>query len=172
MAREKITFDNLRRPCLTEDQAAALILQGKQIPGESVLLDDLARAKLAEEELNFAVDSLQYRQKDENNFHENSANSWFMPQEYATIDVLKFCLDKCINDEQIARVQLEMKMFEQREMTSLLRFLIFLVDYMRQNNYVWGLGRGSSVSSYVLYLIGIHKVDSIKYDLDITEFLK
>jgi DNA polymerase III alpha subunit len=43
---------------------------------------------------------------------------------------------------------------------------------MRSNNIVWGVGRGSSVASYVLYLLGVHKVDSIKYGLDIREFLK
>jgi DNA polymerase III alpha subunit len=48
----------------------------------------------------------------------------------------------------------------------------YLVDTLRKNNVVWGVGRGSSVASYILYLIGVHKVDSIKYNLDINEFLK
>jgi DNA polymerase III alpha subunit len=43
---------------------------------------------------------------------------------------------------------------------------------MHQNNVVWGVGRGSSVASYVLYLLGVHKIDSLKYNLDIHEFLK
>jgi DNA polymerase III alpha subunit len=43
---------------------------------------------------------------------------------------------------------------------------------MRENDIVWGVGRGSSVASYTLYLIGVHKIDSIKYELDINEFLK
>jgi DNA polymerase III alpha subunit len=43
---------------------------------------------------------------------------------------------------------------------------------MRKNKIVWGVGRGSSVASYVLFLIGIHKVNSLKYNLDIKEFLK
>ena len=43
---------------------------------------------------------------------------------------------------------------------------------MRKNNIVWGVGRGSSVSSYVLFLMGVHKVDSMKYNLDIKDFLK
>jgi DNA polymerase III alpha subunit len=37
---------------------------------------------------------------------------------------------------------------------------------------LWGVGRGSSVASYCLYILGVHKVDSIKYELDIHEFLK
>jgi len=48
----------------------------------------------------------------------------------------------------------------------------YLVDLMRENNIVWGVGRGSSVSSFVLFLIGIHRINSIYYDLDVEEFLK
>ena len=53
-----------------------------------------------------------------------------------------------------------------------LGFLIYLIDLMRTNNIVWGVGRGSSVSSYILYLIGVHKVNSILYKLDINDFLR
>ena len=35
-----------------------------------------------------------------------------------------------------------------------------------------GVGRGSSVASYILYLIGVHRIDSIKYNLDWKEFLR
>ncbi len=63
-------------------------------------------------------------------------------------------------------------MFEERELIPLLQYLIFIVDHMRDENIVWGVGRGSSVASYCLYLLGVHKVDSIKYDLPIEEFLK
>jgi len=48
----------------------------------------------------------------------------------------------------------------------------YFVDTMQANNVVWGVGRGSSVASYVLYLIGVHKIDSIKYNLDWQEFLR
>ena len=51
-------------------------------------------------------------------------------------------------------------------------FMKYLVDTLRKNNIIWGVGRGSSVASYVLYLLGVHRIDSLYYDLDITEFLK
>ena len=54
----------------------------------------------------------------------------------------------------------------------ILQLLVYIIDIMRKNNLVWGVGRGSSVASYVLYLLGVHKVDSYKYSLDIKEFLK
>jgi len=67
---------------------------------------------------------------------------------------------------------MELELFEKHNMTDLLRFLIFLVDTLRANNILWGVGRGSSVASYCLYLLGIHKINSLKYQLDINEFLR
>ena len=74
--------------------------------------------------------------------------------------------------EEIERVEAELVESQSRNMYNLLRYMIYLVDFMRANNIVWGVGRGSSVASYVLYLIGIHKVNSIQYDLDYREFLR
>ena len=65
-----------------------------------------------------------------------------------------------------------MKLFEERGMIPVLRFLVYLVDLCKQNNIVLGVGRGSSVASYVLYLLKVHRVNSIKYNLDVKEFLK
>ena len=74
--------------------------------------------------------------------------------------------------ENYERLIEEIELFRQHNMTDLLRYLKYLVDTMREHNIVWGVGRGSSVASYCLYLIGVHKIDSIKYNLDIKEFLK
>jgi DNA polymerase III alpha subunit len=54
----------------------------------------------------------------------------------------------------------------------LLQYLKYLVDTMRNNSVVWGVGRGSSVASFVLFLIGIHRINSLYYGLSIDEFLK
>lgn len=71
-----------------------------------------------------------------------------------------------------ARVEEELDLFRTRNLYPVLQCLIYIIHTMRKNNLVWGVGRGSSVASYVLYLIGVHKIDSIKYNLDIREFLK
>ena len=71
-----------------------------------------------------------------------------------------------------SRVEEEMKLYNSFNLHNVLRFLIYLIDTMRAHGIVWGVGRGSSVASYVLYLIGVHKVNSIKYKLDIHEFLR
>ena len=65
-----------------------------------------------------------------------------------------------------------MTLFAKNDMIPVLKTMKYVVDTLRKNNIVWGVGRGSSVSSYVLFLIGIHKIDSIKYNLPIEEFFK
>jgi DNA polymerase III alpha subunit len=93
---------------------------------------------------------------------------WNMPDEYKQMDIEQWILEQCSNQ----RVQDELKAFKERNMLDLLRWLKYFVDTCRANNIVWGVGRGSSVASYVLYLIGVHKIDSIKYNLDWQEFLR
>lgn len=99
-------------------------------------------------------------------------SEWFMPAEYQNMDIAAWVLDQCKTDVERQRVGKELLMYLDRDLFSLLKYLKYLVDTMRQNNIVWGVGRGSSVSSYVLFLIGIHKIDSIYFSLDIEEFLR
>ncbi len=105
-------------------------------------------------------------------FDEICQSDWFMPDNYKRLDVEKYVKDKCTTSEEIGRIEQELVEYESRNMYDLLRYMIYLVDFMRANNIVWGVGRGSSVASYVLYLIGIHKVNSIQYGLDYREFLR
>ena len=98
--------------------------------------------------------------------------TWFIPDEYRTIAVRPRLLAMCERDEAIARVNLEMDQFEARGMIPILQLMFFLVDHWRQHGVVWGVGRGSSVASYCLFLIGVHKCDSLYHNLDITEFLR
>ena len=95
-----------------------------------------------------------------------------MPEEYYSFDIAKWVLDQCKNEEELQRAGDELLKYNERNMFTLLQYLKYLVDTMRKHNIVWGVGRGSSVASFVLYLIGIHKINSLFYDLDINEFLK
>lgn len=104
-------------------------------------------------------------------FDQSNQQHWFMPKNYCS-NLLEDLYNKCINQEQKNRVTQELELYMQYGMIDLLFYLKYLVDKMRENNIVWGVGRGSSVASYVLYLIGVHRIDSIKYNLDIREFLK
>ena len=105
-------------------------------------------------------------------FDTKSQDNWYMPDDYQTFDIAKFVLDYCKTDEELQRVGDELIKFQERSMFPLLRYCKYLVDTMRKHNVVWGVGRGSSVASYVLYLIGIHRINSLHYDISIDEFLK
>ena len=108
---------------------------------------------------------------DQKTFDSVCQGEWFMPDEYKNIDVRDYVIRKCPG-ANFERTYEELEAYEERDMYNLLRYMIYLVDFMRENDIVWGVGRGSSVASYVLYLIGVHKIDSIKYDLDWREFLR
>jgi DNA polymerase III alpha subunit len=109
--------------------------------------------------------------EDISTFDNKNQNSWFMPEKYKNMDIEEFLVNQC-PEENYDRLVEELALFRQHNMMDLLKYLKYLVDAMRENKIVWGVGRGSSVASYALYLIGVHKVDSIKYQLDINEFLK
>ena len=97
---------------------------------------------------------------------------WFMPDHYRDMDIAKHVLESCRTQEQLQRAGQELLMFQERDLFDLLRYLKYLVDVMRENHVIWGVGRGSSVASYVLYLLGVHRIDSMYYDLDPAEFLR
>ena len=105
-------------------------------------------------------------------FDKVKQTTWLMPKEYYDLDIAKWVLDKCKTEEELQRAGEELIMFQERNMFVLLQYLKYLVDTMRKHDIVWGVGRGSSVASYVLYLIGIHRINSLYYDLSIDEFLK
>lgn len=97
---------------------------------------------------------------------------WNLPDNYKDLDIEQYLLDKCSTDGEHQRVLMELKLFRDRNHYDLLRFLVYFMDVVRSNNIVYGVGRGSSVASYCLYLIGVHRVNSLKFNLDIKEFLK
>lgn len=97
---------------------------------------------------------------------------WLTPEQYKTVDIAQFCYERCGTIEEIERVQYELGLFEERDMVPVLQHLIYMVDHLRANDIVWGVGRGSSVSSFILFLIGINRINPLKFGLDVREFLK
>ena len=110
---------------------------------------------------------------------------WNIPSEYKSLDVVDYVFEKL--DEHLesegwcktaypfniqVRVNEELELYEELGLFDVLRTLIYVINTLRSNKVVWGVGRGSAVSSYILFLIGVHDVDSIKYDLDIRDFLR
>ena len=95
-----------------------------------------------------------------------------MPDEYQVMDIAEHVLGLCHTQQELQRVAQELLLFQERDLFDLLRYLKYLVDAMNHNQVIWGVGRGSSVSSYVLYLLGVHRINSMYYDLDVGEFLR
>lgn len=161
---------------LTSQQLRQLLLQGKNISHLIVKDDNEIELykKYQEELLNETVVFLEDTQQNltVEEFHSKCSQEWFIPKSYQSLDVKKWLLKKCKTQEQIDRVNKEYDLYESKDLIMLLRLFIFLTDYLRKNKFVWGVGRGSSVSSYILYLIGVHRVDSMKYNLDINDYLK
>lgn len=103
---------------------------------------------------------------------EITSRDWYIPDHYNNIDVLQYCIDKCSNDSEISRIKLEYELYVKYQMVDVLKSMIYLVDIFKKNGVVWGVGRGSSTASFMLYIIGIHKINSLKYNLPIDEFFK
>jgi DNA polymerase III alpha subunit len=105
-------------------------------------------------------------------FDSKQQTQWFMPDSYCDMDIAEHVLSLCSTQEELQRCGEELLMFQERNLFDLLRYLKYFVDTMQENHMIWGVGRGSSVASYVLYKLGVHKIDSLHYDLDPEEFLR
>lgn len=98
--------------------------------------------------------------------------NWHMPDSYKIMDIAAHVLDLCESDAELQRCGEELLMYQERGLMDLLRYLRYLVDVMRDNHVIWGVGRGSSVASFVLYKLGVHRINSLYYELDPAEFLR
>jgi len=175
-AKEGVKVNMYGQAILSSDNLRELLLQGKNISHLNVIFDEEIdlfqeyQSTLLPETVTFLGPPEEVLTFDE--FHQKCADEWIFPTVYQQINVHSWLLDKCKTQQEIDRVNDEYTLYEERDLIMLLRLFIFLVDYMRKNKFVWGVGRGSSVSSYILYLIGVHRVDSLKYGFDIRDYLK
>lgn len=177
MATEKSLKVNMYgQAILSSDNLRDLLLQGKNISHLNVIFDeeiklfDKYQSELLSEKITFLDAPEEILSFDD--FHLKCSEEWIFPEVYQQIDVKAWLLDKCKTQQQIDRVNEEYKLYEERDLIMLLRLFIFLVAYLREKKFIWGVGRGSAVSSFCLYLIGIHRVDPIKYNLSIHDYLK
>jgi hypothetical protein len=160
-----------------EDDLCNLVMQGQDITKLELIVDNTVNFELAATILEdpgslllwtFPVD----RNQSVIDFDTELQSHWHMPDEYKQLDIAEHVLSLCKSDIELQRVGQELLLYQERDLFNLLRYLKYLVDIMRENKLIWGVGRGSSVSSYVLYLLGVHRIDSIYYNLDIAEFLR
>jgi len=165
--------DNFGQIILNEDDLCGLYLKNPHLHLKKVLV---------EKQINF-VETLDLQNVPEiieykntnctlEDFDKKNQEVLLMPDDYKNFDIAKYVLDLCKTEEELQRAGQELILFQEKNLFPLLCYLKYFVDTMRSNNIVWGVGRGSSVASFVLFLIGIHKVNSLYYDLQINEFLK
>ncbi len=105
-------------------------------------------------------------------FHKSCQKNWHMPNEYKNLDIAEHVLGLCETEAELQRCGQELLLYQERDLFDLLRYLKYLVDTMTRHQLIWGVGRGSSVASYVLYKLGVHRIDSMFYELNIEEFLR
>ena len=161
----------------SEDDLCNLVMQGHNLSKfENMLVDpsvDIESAVMILEDIpafiryNELADSQPTK-----DFDHQCQGNWKMPQQYKELDIAEYVLGLCKSNAELQRVGEELLLFQERELFDLLRYLHYLVNVMQDNCVIWGVGRGSSVASYVLYLLGVHKIDSLFYDLDPREFLR
>jgi len=166
-------LDNLGIPVFSSTDIVDLLYQGKLDSLPKILADSSDPEIKKFNELSDSIKIKEYSElsftKEE--FDQTLQKDWFMPNEYKNMDIEGFLVNVCPK-ENYQRLIEELQEYRARNMLDLLRWLKYFVDTCRANNIVWGVGRGSSVASYVLYLIGVHKIDSLKYKLDWREFLR
>lgn len=165
--------DSVGRVVFTSDGLADLLIKGKKIDGllSEVSGDSLkynqfsSKGKLILYDNEMASETIE-------EYDRKATSNWKTPEKYDEIDLNEWLLARCLAEIQKDRVRKELNMYEERNLFPLLKHLIYLIEHFRKNNIVWGVGRGSCCASYILYLIGVHRVDSIKYNIKIEEFLR
>lgn len=107
---------------------------------------------------------------------------WQLNPEYLNIDLDEYigsCFENMLvnsdyTDDEISiainRIADELQEIRQRGMVEFIQTVIFILDELRRNSIVWGVGRGSSCASYVLFLLGLHVIDCVKMDISMDEF--
>ena len=171
---EKIKINDYGDCVYSEDAVIELLYQNPKLDISNLYTDtDQYNKALQELDINLPrLPELQENTQDLKDFDKQNYEQWYMPAKYHDINVLQWLLDKCQNDAEKLRVQEEYSRFQEKNFIKVLQFLIYFVETLRANNIVWGVGRGSSVSSFCLFLIGVHKINPMLYNLDYTEFLR
>jgi DNA polymerase III alpha subunit len=161
----------------TEDEICEHLRSNPNLSFENVFVQDCGKYLLAKKTTYLDMPSINLWGSQEydvspKEYHALLQTVWLMPEEYQTFDIETWLQEQCKTEEQLERVCQELILFHKFDLMNLLRYLRYLREVARKNGIVWGVGRGSSCSSYCLFLMGIHKVDAYRYNLDITDFLK
>lgn len=167
--------NNLGELVFNETDICDLVMQGHDIySAKQILIDESVDIDSAVEFLNNFPAFVKHNDDEiaVADWDRLQQANWHMPPEYKDLDIAEHVLSLCANDAELQRCGAELLLYQERDLFNLLRYLKYLVDVMIQNRIIWGVGRGSSVASFVLYKLGVHRINSLYYNLDINEFLR
>jgi DNA polymerase III alpha subunit len=168
--------DHVGRIIFDEADLTDLVMRGEPLANLNGLIVqpmiDLESAAIMLDDIPKFIEYDKLAQETQEQFDHRCRNTWFMPEKYQQLDIAEHVLTLCKTDAELQRCGHELMLYQERGLFDLLRYLTYLVDIMRDNQVIWGVGRGSSVASYVLYKLNIHQIDSLFYDLDVEEFLR
>jgi DNA polymerase III alpha subunit len=167
-------LDKYSNPIFNEQDLFDAIYNGHEFSvADTMLAERTDNVKQLESQLGFKFLEPYETHFEVTDYDQACQSNWNMPDDYKTLDIEAWLFEQIPPwDPQHTRVREELEAYKARNMLDLLRWLKYFVDTCSKEGVVWGLGRGSSVASYVLYLIGVHRIDSIKYNLDWQEFLR
>jgi len=194
---ESIYYTRLKNRDLWVDGTSSLDTDGichKILSGESVediLSNEFITGDGTEEEvfkflkLVPKIRHMSPKVKDKTSVLEKEFDTSFnIPEEYLHIDIEKFLVESLIQEsreknlseaekiKRIERIRYELEKLLEHGLLGLVNLSLYLVDTMKKHNVVWGPGRGSSCCSYILYLVGLHCIDSVEFDLQFDEFIR
>lgn len=108
--------------------------------------------------------------------------AWKIPDKYHNLDIYAIVADALdvylakiseeSHDMYYDRLAFELQYFEDVDAIEFIQSIIYVIDTFTKNNIFWGVGRGSSCASLCFFLIGLHKVDPIKYNIPTDDFFK
>jgi len=171
----RLSRDPCHRTVATDAEVAQLLYTHPDMQVQAINLADPERynAAIAELYLDWPLLEKTHLSHDDcEGYHAANQQSWLMPAEYQQMDIAKWVLDQCQDQNQLQRAGQELLEYQSRDLMGMLCYLKYLTDVARSNNIVLGVGRGSSVASFVLYLIGVHRIDSLYHNLDFHEFMR
>lgn len=104
---------------------------------------------------------------------------WLLPEKYLTLNLKEYLAEKFLEkfqvedelfEDRLDRLNNEIVEIDHRNLEMLFKTIIYVLDTFKEKQLVWGVGRGSSCACFILYILGLHMVDPIKYRISMTEF--
>ena len=126
------------------------------------------------------AEMIQLSPLDDEIFKSFTPDAYLIPDEYKNLDLTTYVKSKYEEhlsnsgeqktENAARRINIELDEIKKRNVELLFKTIIYIVDIFKQQGIIYGIGRGSSCASYILFLIGLNSVDPLKFDISIEEF--